>query len=113
MDFMMVDTPRRQTAMRGGLALVDRLCEARFDTRFLTATDEQRRQLLDDIAFPATAPKELSAAVAFFTSFRDLTASGFFTTKIGIADLRYQGNEMIWEWDGCPPAALEKLGLKD
>ena len=29
MDFMMVDQPRRQTAMRGGLAIIDRLCEER------------------------------------------------------------------------------------
>src|SRR2546423_7390647 len=33
MDFMMVDQPVRQTAMRGGLALIDRLSEARFDKR--------------------------------------------------------------------------------
>src|SRR5262245_37079694 len=31
MDFMMVDQPKRQTAMRGGLALLDRLAEERFD----------------------------------------------------------------------------------
>ena len=27
MDFMMIDQPRRQTAMRGGLAMIDRLCD--------------------------------------------------------------------------------------
>src|SRR5262249_48670056 len=58
MDFMMLDQPRRQTAMRGGLALIDRLSESRFGTRFITATAEQRAQLLDDIAYLATAPRE-------------------------------------------------------
>src|SRR4030081_930231 len=56
MDFMMVDQPRRQVAMRGGLALIDLLCEKRFDNKtFLMCSDDQRRELLDDIAFPAKA----------------------------------------------------------
>ena len=35
MDFMMIDQPRRQIAMRGGLALVDRLARDRLGKRFL------------------------------------------------------------------------------
>ena len=35
MDFMMVDQPARQTAMRGGLAWLDRECVSRFDKTFL------------------------------------------------------------------------------
>src|SRR5882672_6786059 len=111
MDFMMIDQPRRQTAMRGGLALVDRLCEERFDTRMIACSDQQRRQVLDDIAFPATARPALAQAVAFFNSFRDLTASGFWTTQMGIADLQYQGNVFV-DWNGCPTDALQKLGVR-
>ena len=44
--------------------------------------------------------------------FRDLTASGFWTTKMGIADLQYQGNVFLNEWNGCPEEALTKLGVK-
>ena len=112
MDFMMTDEPRRQTAMRGGLALIDQLCERRFDNKpFVACTDAQRRLLLDDLAFPARAKRELSHAVAFFTSFRDLTATGFWTTRMGIDDLQYQGNVFVQEWEGCPEDALKKLGV--
>ena len=112
MDFMMIDQPRRQVAMRGGLALIDHLCEERFaNTPFVRCTDEQRRQILDDIAFPRTVKPELSQPAAFFTSFRDLTASGFWTTTMGIADLGYQGNAFVSKWNGCPDAALAKLGV--
>ncbi len=111
MDFMMIDDPKRQTAMRGGLALVDHACAERFDKSFLECADAERRQLLDDIAFPARAPEALSQAVTFFSSFRDLTASGFWTTKMGIADLQYQGNRFVGEWNGCPPEALAKLNV--
>lgn len=112
MDFMMIDQPRRQVAMRGGLALVDRLSNARFGKRFVSASDAQRRQLLDEIAYTTNPDPGLSHAVAFFSSFRDLTASGFWSTKMGVADLQYQGNVFVDEWNGCPERALQKLGVK-
>src|SRR5438045_2452657 len=56
MDFMMIDQPRRQVAMRGGLALVDRMCEEQFGKRFVACADQQRRQLLDQIAYTNEVP---------------------------------------------------------
>ena len=111
MDFMMIDQPRRQVAMRGGLALVDRLALDRVGKRFVNATDAQRRQVLDEIAYTSNPDRGLSQAIAFFSSFRDLTASGFWSTKMGVADLQYQGNVFVSEWNGCPDAALRKLGV--
>ena len=112
MDFMMVDDPQRRTAMRGGLAAIDHECNVRFDKMFAACTDAQRRAVLDDIAFTDDPPEPLSHLVAFFNSFRDLTASGFWTTKTGIADLQYSGNTFVDEWNGCPQHALDKLGVK-
>ena len=111
MDFMMIDQPRRQVAMRGGLALVDRLSEDRLGKRFVTLTDRERRQILDEIAYTSNPDPGLSHHIAFFSSFRDLTAGGFFSTKMGVGDLRYQGNVFVDEWTGCPDAALKKLGV--
>ena len=111
MDFMMIDQPRRQVAMRGGLALIDRLSTDRAGKRFVNATDRERRALLDEIAYTSNPDPGLSHAVAFFSSFRDLTASGFWSTKMGVADLQYQGNTFVSEWNGCPDAALKKLGV--
>jgi hypothetical protein len=112
MDFMMVDQRRRQVAMRGGLALLDKLSQDRCGKRFVSATDRERRALLDEIAYTSNPDPGLSHAVAFFSSFRDLTATGFFTSKMGMADLHYVGNVFVDEWTGCPEAALEKLGVK-
>lgn len=111
MDFMMIDQPGRQVAMRGGLAWLDHECQQRFDTLFLECTDAQRTAVLDDIAWPARAKPEHAHGVAFFTSFRDLTAAGFWTTRMGIDDLQYLGNRSVARWNGCPDAALKKLGV--
>jgi hypothetical protein len=111
MDFMMVDQPGRQTAMRGGLAWLDHECDVRYDKIFPACTDAQRRAVLDDISWPRRAKPGMAYGVAFFNSFRDLTASGFFTSKIGMADLQYKGNTVVMNWKGCPPEVLKKLGL--
>src|SRR5262245_30593977 len=111
MDFMMIDEPRRQVAMRGGLRMIDRLSAERIGKNFVSCTDAQRRQVLDEIAYTTNTDPGLSQAVAFFNSFRDLTATGFFTTKMGIADLQYKGNVFLAEWNGCSDAANKKLGV--
>jgi gluconate 2-dehydrogenase gamma chain len=111
MDFMMTDQPGRQTAMRGGLAWLDRESVSRYDKMFVNCTAAERTKVLDDIAWPQTAREGMTHGVAFFNSFRDLTASGFWTSKMGIADLAYQGNVFVPEWKGCPDEVLKKLGV--
>jgi hypothetical protein len=112
MDFMMVDRPNGQTPMRGGLAWLDNEAFERYSTTFVAATEQQRTAILDDIAWPKKAKPEMSQGVAFFNMFRDLTASGFWSSKIGVEDLGYQGNTFVAEWKGCPPDALQKLGVQ-
>lgn len=113
-DFLMSDndaSAASKTAMRGGLAWIDGQCRSRFDKSFADATDAQRRQVLDDIAWPKKAPPGMGPGVAFFSHLRDLTASGFFSSAMGWQDVRYQGNVFNPNWNGCPPAALQKLGV--
>ena len=111
MDFIVADQEQRQTAMRGGLAWLDLECQKRFDTTFLGCTGEQRTAVLDDIAWPQKATPELSHGVRFFSSFRDLTATGFWTTKMGMEDLQFMGNKFVPEWKGCPDECMKHLGV--
>lgn len=112
MDFIVAESTSMQTPLRGGLAWIDLECRRRFAKTFVEATDAERRSVLDDIAFPARATPEHARGAAFFTSFRDLTASGFFSSKMGVADVGYIGNTSVPEWRGCPPEALAKLGVR-
>jgi hypothetical protein len=112
MDFMMIDQPERQIAMRGGLAWIDLECRERFGKAFVDCTPEEHATLLDLLAWPDRAPPDLSQGVAFFNGFRDLTATGFFSSRMGFDDLAYMGNEFVAEWKGCPEEALRKLGLR-
>ncbi|HSY81683.1 MAG TPA: gluconate 2-dehydrogenase subunit 3 family protein [Gemmatimonadaceae bacterium] len=102
MDFIMTDRPQERLAMRGGLRWLDNRCRDQFNATFADCTPAQQTSALDHISSPP---------VEFFTMFRDLTATGFWSSKMGVADLRYIGNTVVHEWNGCPDAALAKLGV--
>lgn len=114
MDWLLADSEASEgnkVAMRGGLAWLNSESRKRFGRGFVAASDAQRRQILDDIAWPARARPEMSQGVAFFNRMRDFTASGFFSSAMGWQDLQYMGNVSRPSWNGCPPAAMQKLGV--
>ena len=112
MDFMLGDDPDLEMPIRGGLAWLDHECDDRWSKTFVACSDAERTALVDDIAWPKQAKPQYAAGVAFFNGFRDLTASGFFSSKLGVQDLRYIGNTFVAEWKGSPPEALDKLGVR-
>lgn len=111
MDFMLMERTNMQPQMRGGLAWLDREAMDRFGKRFIEVTAAQRTAIVEDIAWPRRARPELSHGVAFFNYIRDFTASGFFSSKMGVEDLRYLGNRYRTEWNGCPDEANARLGV--
>jgi gluconate 2-dehydrogenase gamma chain len=110
-DYMMVDQPDRQVMMRGGLRRLDSECRKQHGQPFVKCTEAQQTAMCDALAFPAKARPEHSHGVRFFSAVRDLTATGFFTSKIGIADLDYKGNTFVPKWTGAPKEALDHLGV--
>ena len=110
-DFTMTDRPDMQTPMRGGLRWLDTTCRKRFNEEFIDLAAADRTAILDEIAYPKKATPERSQGAAFFTSLRNLVATGFYTSKTGIADLGYMGN-VPTVWNGCPEECLDHLGLK-
>ncbi|MEO6444236.1 MAG: gluconate 2-dehydrogenase subunit 3 family protein [Gemmatimonadaceae bacterium] len=111
MDFMMTAYPDMQKGMRDGLAWINTECTRRFGRTFVACTTADQHRILDDIAYPKKAAASMKAGVEFFSRFRNLTASGFWSSKIGVADLQYMGNRALAAWTGCPAPALRKLGV--
>jgi gluconate 2-dehydrogenase gamma chain len=87
----------------GGLQWLDLESNRLFQAGFTGATANQQKQILDRIAWPARAAEADHPWVTFFTEFRDLTVSGFFSSKVGVADLPYLGNRAVAQWKGCDP----------
>jgi gluconate 2-dehydrogenase gamma chain len=112
MDVFMETRENMRNWMRTGLTWLDDECKKRFTKAFVDCDDPQRKAVLDDIAWPRRARPEMQAGVRFFNNFRNFTASGFWSSQMGIDDLQYLGNRPIAEWNGCPPDALNKLGVR-
>jgi hypothetical protein len=112
MDFILVEYSDHQLWMRGGLGWLDIETRRRFGRPFVDADAAQQTKILDDIAWPDKAPPGMHQGVEFFNKFRDFTASGFFSSEMGVADIRYQGNRFVVDWQGCPPEQLQKLGVR-
>ncbi len=110
-EFIVKDMPRHQTPMRGGLKWLDIQCMKRFTNDFASCNAAQQIEMIDEIAFPEKAKPEMLQGVAFFNLMRDLTATGFFTSEIGIKDLGYAGNKPN-QWDGVPQEVLDQYGVK-
>lgn len=109
-EFMMKDQPHHQVGMRGGLRWLDVECLNRYEKPFIDCTEAQQHELLDEIAYPDIAKPEMSQGVAFFNRFRDLVATGFWTSEMGIKDLDYLGNKAT-VWQGAPQEVLDHLGV--
>jgi len=110
-EFIVKDMPKHQIPLRGGLKWLDIHCMKRFNNSFVDCNSSQQIEMMDEIAFPERAKPEMQQGVAFFNLMRDLTATGFFTSKMGIEDLGYAGNKPN-QWDGVPQDVLNHFGVK-
>ena len=111
-DFIVRDMPDHQVPMRGGLRWLDMQCLKRYEKTFIDCSQEQKIEMVDFIAWPKKAKDkpELQPGVAFFNRMRNLTATGFYTTEIGVKDIGYLGNTPN-QWNGVPDEVLKQYGL--
>lgn len=93
-----------------GLAWLETESRVRFDAKFAEATDAQRAELLDLIAWTDRTSPELAQQAEFFDRFRWITVGAFYTTAEGIADAGYLGNTPIaGKYPGPSEAAMAHL----
>ena len=109
-EFMAKDQPNHQTPLRGGLRWLNIKSQKMFGKSFVDASKEQQIELVDLIAYPEKAKPENSQGVTFFNHMRNLTASGFFSSKMGIEDMEYKGNTPN-AYDGVPDEVLKQYNL--
>jgi hypothetical protein len=109
-EFIVKDKPEHQTPMRGGLRWLDIQSNKNFQKSFIDCTQQQQLQLVDQIAYPAKAAPQMKQGVSFFNLMRNLTATGFYTSAMGIKDIDYKGNKPN-QWNGVPDDVLKQYGL--
>lgn len=109
-EFIVKDMPQHQIPMRGGLRWLDMQCLRQFEKSFQDCSAEQRIIMVDQIAYPEKAKPEMKQGVAFFSLMRNLTATGFYTSEMGVKDLGYAGNQPN-RWNGVPDDVLKQYNV--
>jgi hypothetical protein len=109
-EFMMKDQPANQTAFRGGLMWINLQAFERFSKPFAEISADQRMEIIDEIAWPDKASKDVETGVKFFNLLRNMTISGFYTTEMGFKDIGYVGNKPN-VWEGVPQDVMDQYGL--
>ena len=104
-DLLTSENEEYQATLGGGVKWLEATCKSRYEKAYLDCGQEQQKTVLDLIAYRknADADESLTKPVEFFTLLRNMTADGFFTSKIGIKYLGYKGNTFLTHFDGCPP----------
>ncbi len=110
LEFIVKDMPQHQDPLRGGLRWLELFAHKKFGKGFAACAEKERIEIVDAIAYPEKAKKEAKQGVAFFTLLRNLTVTGFYTSKIGIADLGYMGN-VPNKWNGVPAEVLKQYNI--
>jgi Gluconate 2-dehydrogenase subunit 3 len=111
-EFIVKDIPEHKIPMRGGLKWLDIYSFNKFQKPFVEASAEQQISIVDEIAYPKKARPEMQAGVTFFNRMRNLTASGFYTTEMGVKDIGYVGNAPN-QWAGVPADVLKQYGMEN
>ena len=109
-EFIVKDMPGHQTPLRGGLRWLDMQCLNKYNNAFKDCTKQQQIEMIDQIAYPKKAKPEMAQGVAFFSKMRDMVATGFYTSQIGVKDIGYMGNTPT-QWNGVPDDVLKQYGL--
>lgn len=110
-EFIVKDLPDHKLPMRGGLKWLDMHALNKYKNVFVNCKPEEQIAIVEEIAYPSKAKPEVGPGVSFFNRMRDLTASGYYTSKEGIADLGYAGNKP-GVWSGVPPEILKEHGFE-
>ncbi len=110
LEFMMKDQPKNQTPMRGGIRWLDNTCTKRYGKTFVLCTKAQQIDMVEQIAYPSKAKPDMTQGASFFSFMRNMTATGFFTSQMGIKDIGYVGN-VPNQWNGVPDDVLKQYGL--
>jgi hypothetical protein len=109
-EFIVKDMPQHQTPMRGGLRWLDIHSFKKKGKSFVDLDAKSQLEIVDEIAYPKKAAPEVAQGVAFFSLMRNLTATGFYTSKIGVEDIGYKGNQPN-QWNGVPDDVLKQYGV--
>ncbi len=108
-DLMAGSDKELQISFSGGLGWLDSQMRRRMGKAFIAATKDEQRQILDLIAYRKNDSADLGPGIEFFSLMRKWTVDAFYSSKEGIEDVGFGGNEALSEYHGCGEDVVKQL----
>jgi hypothetical protein len=105
-DLLSSQNPEMSAIYTGGLAWLDEAMRRQYRTDFLTATAQQKTEMLDRIAYRKNRTPELAPGITFFNWARRMTVDAYYTSAAGIKEVGYMGNRAVKEFK-APQEAID------
>lgn len=101
-DFMVASDPDEQYGFRTGLTWLNAHSEQRVGKRFVELTPAQQTCLLEPLGFKDKARPGEETGRRFFSTMREYTVTGFYTSEIGFKELDNPALKFYPESPECP-----------
>jgi hypothetical protein len=105
-DLLSSQNPEMSAIYTGGIAWLDEAMKRTVHTDFLTATAQQKTEMLDRIAYRKNRTPELAPGITFFNWARRMTVDAYYTSAAGMKEIGYSGNRAVKEFK-VPQEALD------
>lgn len=90
-----------QKVFLDGLKWLDKTSQQRHKKKFVDLAQPEQVAILTEISRIKTPTPQNELQAKFFKALKDATIDGFYTSKIGLDELGYQGNTVLDEFPGC------------
>lgn len=101
-DFMVASDPDAQYGFRTGLTWLDAYAEQSSGSRLMGLSLEQQTSLLEPLGFKDKGRPGDEAGRRFFSTMREYTVTGFYTSEIGFKELDNPALKFYSESPECP-----------
>jgi len=94
--------PEHKRRLREGLAWLDKKSSHLFKARFGALSEAQQVELLKPLSDAVESGRKLNPHERFFQLVKNLTADGYYTSRVGLVDeLGYAGNTVLEKFPTC------------
>jgi hypothetical protein len=101
-DEVVSANPEHKKPFREGLAWINKKSRSRFRSPFASLSEAQQIELLTPLSEALGAGRKLNAPERFFELVKNITADGYYTSRVGLVDeLGYSGNTAMERFPSC------------
>jgi gluconate 2-dehydrogenase gamma chain len=101
-DRVVSANPEHKKRFREGLSWIDKESRRQFGMKFARLSEAQQVELLTPLSEALDAGRKLNARERFFELVKNMTADGYYTSRVGLVDeLGYSGNTAMEKFPGC------------